>query len=69
MKLLKILLIIALLLVPIISYGTGTIESGDRMVYLCPEPEEPTTLDEWFCNLSLNDKIEIYVNYKGVNHE
>ena len=69
MKFLKIILIIVLLTVPLISYGTGTITSGDNAVYLCSEPEEPTTLDEWFCNLSLSEKIEIYINYKGANHD
>ena len=63
MKFLKILLIIVLLTVPLISYGTGTIESGDK-VYLCPPPEY-NTLDEWFCNLPLREKIDVYTYWQG----
>ena len=48
---------------PLYSYGTGHIQSGDN-VYIF-EPAEPTTLNEWFYNLKLSEKIEIYINYKG----
>ena len=61
MKFLKILLIIVLLLVMCsgISLGIGTIESGDKTV--CFERyEEYNTLDEWFWNLSLREKIDVY---------
>ena len=67
MKFLKIVLIIVLLCVPLVSYGTGSMSSGDKVVYF--EKAEPSTLNEWFCGLSLSEKIEIYNNYKGVNHE
>ena len=59
MKYLKILLIIVLLSVPVISYGTGTITIGDEVVYF--EPEEPTSLNEWFANLSIREKVDVYV--------
>ena len=59
MKFLKILLIIVLLCVPVISYSTGTIESGDKTVYF-ERYEEYNTLDEWFTNLSLREKIDVY---------
>ncbi|MCK4322710.1 hypothetical protein KAX08_09360 [candidate division WOR-3 bacterium] len=61
MKFLKILLIIVLLLVMCsgISLGTGTIESGDKTVYF-ERYEEYNTLDEWFWNLSLREKIDVY---------
>ena len=62
MKFLKILLIVVLLLTPLISYGTGSITSGDKTVYF--EEEEPATLNEWFYGLSLNEKIEIYNYWK-----
>lgn len=66
MKFLKIILIIVLLLVMCsISFGTGTLESADKTIYLCPPPEEPTSLNEWFYNLKLSEKIEIYNNFKG----
>ena len=58
MKFLKILLIIVLLSVPIISYGTGTITSNDKTFYF--EEEEPNSLNEWFRNLSLREKIDVY---------
>ena len=58
MKFLKILLIIVLLSVPIISYGTGTITSNDKTFYF--EEEEPNSLNEWFYNLSLREKIDVY---------
>lgn len=60
MKFVKILLIIVLLLVVCFafSYGTGTIESGDKTYYF--EPEEPTTLNEWFYKLPLREKIDVY---------
>ena len=64
MKFLKILLIIVLLCVPLVSYGTGTIESGDKTVYLCPPPEYDT-LNEWFTNLSLREKIDVYTYWQG----
>jgi len=68
MKFLKIILIIVLLLVMCfsISLGTGTITSGDKTIYLCPEPEEPTSLDEWFHKLPLMEKVEIYTFWSGV---
>ena len=66
MKFLKIILIIVLFSVSFISYGTGSITSGDKTVYF---EKEPTTLNEWFYGLSLSEKIEIYNYYKGVNHE
>ena len=61
MKFLKILLIIVLLLVMCsgISLGIGTIESGDKIVYF-ERYEEYNTLDEWFINLSLREKIDVY---------
>lgn len=65
MKFLKIILIIVLLCVPLVSYGTGTIESGEKTIYICPPPEEPTSLNEWFYDLKLSEKIEIYNYYKG----
>ena len=67
MKFLKIILIIVLLCVTTIAYGSGTITSGDNKVTF--EKAEPSTLNEWFCGLNLSEKIEIYNNYKGVNHE
>ena len=63
MKLIKILLIIVLLCMPLISYGTGHITSGDKIVYF--EPEEPRTLDEWFYGLSLREKIDVYTYWQG----
>lgn len=64
MKFLKILLIIVLLFVPLISYGTGTIESGDKTIYF-ERYEEYNTLDEWFINLSLREKIDVYAYWQG----
>lgn len=65
MKILKIILIIVLLVVMCsISFGTGSITSGDKTIYLYPV-EEYKTLDEWFYNLKLSEKIEIYNNYQG----
>lgn len=60
MKYLKIILIIVLLLVlcSVSSLGTGIIESGDKTI--CFEPEEPNTLNEWFYDLTLSEKIKIY---------
>ena len=70
MKLLKIVLIVILLIVmcSAISLGTGTITSGtitsgDKVITL--EKAEPNSLNEWFYNLKLSEKIEIYNNYKG----
>lgn len=63
MKFLKILLIIVLLSVPVISYSTGNITSGDKTVYF--EPGEPTTLNEWFVNLSLREKIDVYTIWQS----
>ena len=65
MKFLKILLIIVLLSISFISYGTSTIESGDKVIYLCPPPEEFNTLDEWFHKLPLIQKVEIYTYWQG----
>lgn len=65
MKFLKILLIIVLLSISFISYGTGTIESGAKTIYLCPPPEEFNTLDEWFASLSLREKIDVYTYWQG----
>ena len=63
MKYLKIILTMALVLVMCsgISLGIGTIESSEKTVYICPEPEEPTSLDEWFVNLSIREKVDVYV--------
>jgi hypothetical protein len=60
MKYIKIILILALLLIPVYSYSTGTITSGDIVVTF--EQAEPNSLNEWFYNLSLSEKIDIY-NY------
>ena len=65
MKFLKILLIIVLLSISFISYGTGTIESGDKVIYLCPPPEEYNTLNEWFYGLTLREKIDVYTYWQG----
>ena len=65
MKFLEILLIIVLLSVSFVSYGTGSIVSSDKVVYMCPPPEEYNTLDEWFANLSLREKIDVYTYWQG----
>ena len=65
MKILKIILIITLLVVTSVafSYGTGTIESGDKTV--CFERyEEYNTLDEWFTSLTLREKIDVYTYWQ-----
>ena len=69
MKLLKIVLIIALLIVisSVSSLGIGTITSGDNKVTF--EKTEPNSLNEWFCDLSLSEKIELYNYWKEVDHE
>ena len=67
MKLLKIVLIIALLCVPLVSYGTGSISSGETCITF--EAEEPNSLNEWFYNLSLSEKIELYNYWKEVSHD
>ena len=69
MKLLKIVLIIALLIVmcSASSLGIGTITSGDNKVTF--EKAEPNSLNEWFYNLSLSEKIELYNYWKEVDHE
>ena len=67
MKYLKILLIIVLLSITFVSYGTGSITSNDETV--CFKEPEPTTLNDWFYNLSLSKKIEIYNSWKEVDHE
>jgi len=69
MKLLKIVLIIALLVVisSASSLGTGTITSGDNKVTF--EETEPNSLNEWFYDLKLSEKIELYNYWKEVNHE
>ena len=63
MKFLKIVLIIVLLCVPLVSYGTGSMSSGDKVVYF--EEEEPATLNEWFYGLSLREKIDVYTYWQG----
>ena len=69
MKFLKILLIIVLLSISFISYGTGTIESGDKTVYLCPKPEEKSILNGWFKNLPVIEKMRLYTYWHGLNKE
>ena len=64
MKFLKILLIIVLLSVSFISYGTGSITSVDKTFYF-EKYEEYNTLDEWFYNLSLREKIDVYIYWQG----
>lgn len=70
MKFIKILLIIALLTVMCsgISYGDGTITSGDKTIYLCPEPEEKSILNEWFENLPIMEKMKLYTYWHGLNN-
>ena len=70
MKFLKIILIIVLLSVtiPLFSYGDGTITSGDKTIYLCPEPEEKSILNEWFENLPITEKMKLYTYWHGLNH-
>ena len=63
MKFLKILLIIVLLLVPVISYSTGTITSGDNIVQF--KLGQPSTLNEWFYGLNLREKIDVYTCWQG----
>jgi len=65
MKFLKILLIIVLLSMSVIAYGSGSITSGEKTVYLCPPPEEPNTLNEWFYKLTLREKIDVYTYWQG----
>jgi len=48
-----------------ISLGTGTITSGDKTIYVCPPPEEPNTLNEWFHSLTLREKIDVYTYWQG----
>jgi hypothetical protein len=64
MKFLKIILVIVLLSIPLISYGTGTITSGDNVVFF-ERHEEYNTLDEWFTRLSLREKIDVYMYWQG----
>jgi hypothetical protein len=66
MRLVKILLIVVLLSLPIVSYGTGELSSAGTVIHfpekeeLKPYYEEPTTLDGWFRGLTLIQKVEIY---------
>ena len=99
MKLLKIVLIIALLIVisSASSLGIGTITSGDKIVdmtdikemygsssstdipisigidphwaYIREEAEEPNSLNEWFKNLSVTEKMKLYTYWHGLNHK
>ena len=64
MKFLKILLIIALLSVSLISYGEGTITSGDKIVQF-ERYDEYNTLNEWFASLTLREKIDVYNYWQG----
>lgn len=66
MKLLKILLIIVSLLVICfaISYGDGIIVSGDNCITF-ETYEEYKTLNEWFYQLSLREKIDVYTYWQG----
>lgn len=63
MKFLKIILIIVLLSVPLISFGTGTITSGDNMIGF-EVYEEYNTLNEWFASLTLREKIDVYTYWQ-----
>jgi len=66
MKILKILLIFVLLVVMCsISFGTGTITSGDKIIYLSPEPEEQSILNEWFKNLPITEQMELYAYWQN----
>lgn len=63
MKYLKIILIIVFLSITFfaISYGDGTITSDDKVIDF-EEYKIYNTLDEWFTQLSLQEKIDVY-NY------
>jgi len=69
MKFLKIILIVTLLLILCVplTYGDGTITSGET--YITFKQEEPNTLNEWFYDLDLSEKIEIYNYWKEANHD
>jgi hypothetical protein len=64
MKYLKIILIIVFLTVMLssISSGTGSMTSDDKTVYF--EEEEPSSLNEWFYDLTLSEKIKLYNHWQ-----
>lgn len=80
MKILKIVLIIVLLVVMCsISFGTGSITYGDKTIdmadikemYSSTETSSVNTgsmLNEWFKGLEVTEKMKLYTYWHGLNH-